>query len=94
MHVCRYLKGNTKDTNNFVIHLNSKEIKLPFIVRTRKDGDLITPFGMNGSMKLKKYFKKKNYLMQLLFTIAGFCCIPLIIMQLMMLIVMICLLEF
>ena len=35
-------------------------------------------------MKLKKYFKKKNYLMQLLFTIAGFCCIPLIIMQLIM----------
>jgi len=35
-------------------------------------------------MKIKKYLKKKNYLMQLLFTIAGFCCIPLIIMQLIM----------
>lgn len=35
-------------------------------------------------MKLKKYLKQKNYLMQLLFTIAGFCCIPLIIMQLIM----------
>ncbi len=35
-------------------------------------------------MKLKKYLKKKNYLMQLLLTIAGFVCIPLIIMQLLM----------
>lgn len=24
-------------------------------IRTRRDGDIITPFGMNGSMKLKKY---------------------------------------
>ena len=35
-------------------------------------------------MKLKKYLKKKKYLMQLLLTIAGFVCIPLIIMQLLM----------
>ena len=35
-------------------------------------------------MKLKKYLKKKNYLMQLLFTIAGFLCIPLIVMQVIM----------
>lgn len=35
-------------------------------------------------MKLKKYLKQKNYLMQLVFTIAGFCCIPLILMQLIM----------
>ena len=32
-------------------------------------------------MKLKKYIKKKNYLLQLFFTIAGFCCIPLILLQ-------------
>ena len=35
-------------------------------------------------MKLKQYLKKKNYLMQLLLTIAGLVCIPLIIMQLLM----------
>ena len=35
-------------------------------------------------MKLIKYLKKKNYLMQLLFTIACFCCVPLIVMQLVM----------
>lgn len=33
-------------------------------------------------MKIKKYLKKKNYLLQLFFTIAGFCCIPLILLQL------------
>lgn len=35
-------------------------------------------------MKIKKYFKKKNYLLQLFCTIAGLCCIPLIILQLVM----------
>lgn len=35
-------------------------------------------------MKIRNYLKKKNYLMQLLLTIAGFVCIPLIIMQLLM----------
>lgn len=33
-------------------------------------------------MKIRNYFKKKNYLMKLFFTIAGFCCIPLLILQL------------
>ena len=33
-------------------------------------------------MKIRKYLKKKNYLLQLFFTIAGFCCIPLIVLQL------------
>lgn len=29
-------------------------------VRTRRDGDIITPFGMTGSMKLKKYLNLKG----------------------------------
>lgn len=29
-------------------------------LRTRRDGDFITPFGMNGSMKLKKYLNLKG----------------------------------
>lgn len=33
-------------------------------------------------MKIKKLFKKKTYLWQLCITIAGFCCIPLILLQL------------
>lgn len=32
----------------------------PLILRTRKDGDIITPFGMKGSMKLKKYMNGKG----------------------------------
>ena len=36
-------------------------------------------------MKIRNFIKKKNYLMQLFFTIAGLCCVPLIILQLVML---------
>ena len=32
-------------------------------------------------MKIKKYLKKNNYLLQLFFTIACLCCIPLILLQ-------------
>ena len=32
----------------------------PLILRTRHDGDIITPFGMKGSMKLKKYMNGKG----------------------------------
>ena len=35
-------------------------------------------------MNIKNYFKKKNYLLQLFCTIAGLCCIPLIVLQLVM----------
>ena len=35
-------------------------------------------------MKIKNFFLKKNYLMQLFLTIAGLCCVPLIILQLVM----------
>lgn len=35
-------------------------------------------------MKIKNYLKKNNYLLQLFCTIAGLCCIPLIILQLVM----------
>ena len=32
-------------------------------------------------MKIRKYWKQKNYMLQLFGTIAGFCCIPLILLQ-------------
>jgi len=48
--------NNTKLTNNFVIHLNSKEIKLPFIVRTRKNGDYMTVKNMTGRKKINDIF--------------------------------------
>lgn len=34
--------------------------EFPLTVRTRRNGDIIQPFGMQGKMKLKKYFINKN----------------------------------
>ena len=44
---------------NFV-YVDLSKIKLPLTLRNRKDGDVINPFGMNGSMKLKKYLNSKG----------------------------------
>ena len=35
-------------------------IKFPLVLRTRRDGDIINPYGMSGSMKLKKYLNQKG----------------------------------
>ncbi len=35
-------------------------VRFPFTLRTRKDGDIISPFGMQGTMKLKKYLNSKG----------------------------------
>ena len=35
-------------------------MEFPFTLRTRRNGDIIQPFGMQGKMKLKKYFINKN----------------------------------
>ena len=43
-------------TNNFVCHLNSKDIKLPLYVRNRKDGDYIEILNLNGKKKIKDLF--------------------------------------
>lgn len=41
-------------------YVDLSKIKLPLFARTRKDGDIINPFGMTGSMKLKKYLNSKG----------------------------------
>ena len=46
-------------TANFV-YVDLSEVKLPLTVRTRREGDIINPFGMSGTMKLKKYFNSKG----------------------------------
>ena len=46
-------------TANFA-YVDLSKVKFPLIVRSRKDGDIITPFGMTGSMKLKKYMNSKG----------------------------------
>ncbi|MBQ9072812.1 MAG: tRNA lysidine(34) synthetase TilS [Bacilli bacterium] len=51
-----YVDNFTKDGSNYVIHINSEEIKLPFHVRTRKDGDLMCIKNMNGSKKVNDIF--------------------------------------
>lgn len=40
--------------------VNIDDGRLNFKVRTRREGDTITPFGMTGSMKLKKYLNSKS----------------------------------
>ncbi|HPF83158.1 MAG TPA: tRNA lysidine(34) synthetase TilS [Bacilli bacterium] len=40
------------NTSNYMCKLNSKEIKLPLYVRTKKDGDKMTVRGMNGTKKI------------------------------------------
>ena len=48
--------NNTDLTSNYVIHLNSKEVKLPFHVRTRKDGDYMIVKNMTGRKKINDIF--------------------------------------
>lgn len=42
------------------IFADFSNIKLPLVLRTRRNGDIIQPLGMKGKMKLKKYFINKS----------------------------------
>ena len=44
------------DNSNNIIRLNSEEIKLPIIVRNRRNGDKIKIKNLNGSKKIKDIF--------------------------------------
>lgn len=46
-------------TANFV-YVDLSNMLFPLTLRTRHDGDIICPFGMSGTMKLKKYFNSKG----------------------------------
>jgi len=48
-----------ESTANFA-YIDLSNVEFPLTLRTRKDGDIITPFGMQGSMKLKKYMNGKG----------------------------------
>lgn len=50
------IDNSSQLTSNYVIHLNSKDIKLPFHVRSRKDGDKITVKNMSGTKKVNDIF--------------------------------------
>lgn len=51
---------STIDNSNNICRLNSKELSLPLIVRTRKVGDKIRVKGLNGSKKVKDIFIDKK----------------------------------
>lgn len=42
------------------IFTDMSNVKMPLTLRTRRNGDIIQPFGMKGKMKLKKYFINKS----------------------------------
>lgn len=52
------------DNSNFICRLNSEDIKLPLIVRNRRDGDKMTVKGLSGSKKIKDIFINEKVLMQ------------------------------
>lgn len=47
---------DTSEKSNYIIKLNSKDIKLPIIVRTKEERDTIEVKNLNGSKKIKKIF--------------------------------------
>jgi tRNA(Ile)-lysidine synthase len=54
--VIKLIDKDDKDKSNNIIRLNSKDIKLPLIVRTRENGDKIHVKNMNGSKKVNDIF--------------------------------------
>lgn len=46
--------------NDSFAYVNLNNIGLNLTLRTRRDGDYISPFGMSGKMKLKKYLNSKG----------------------------------
>lgn len=50
------LTSDISDTSNYTIRLDSKKVKLPLIVRNKKDGDKIVVKNMQNSKKIKEIF--------------------------------------
>lgn len=50
------IKEETDDTSNYTIRLNSKELSMPLIVRTRQNGDKMEIKNLNGHKKIKDIF--------------------------------------
>lgn len=48
------------DATSTFVYVDLSHIELPLTLRTRKDGDIINPFGMTGTMKLKKFLNSKG----------------------------------
>ena len=52
----KVLDKDIDDNSNFIIRLNSENIKLPLHVRTKKQGDKILIKNMNNKKKVKEIF--------------------------------------
>ena len=50
------IDNTTNDTSNFVIHLNSNDIKFPLHVRCKKNGDFMYIKNMNGKKNISDIF--------------------------------------
>ena len=51
---------SSDDNSNNICRLNSQEVRLPLIIRTRKVGDKMAVKGLNGSQKIKDIFIDKK----------------------------------
>ena len=47
---------SVESNSNYVCRLSSKDIKLPIIIRTKKDGDMMEVMNLNGHKKIKDIF--------------------------------------
>lgn len=54
----------TEENSNFICRLDSSEISLPLVVRTRKFGDRMLVKGLHGTQKLKNIFIDKKILLK------------------------------
>ncbi len=52
--------SDVSDNSNYICRLNSKEVSLPLIVRSRRFGDRMKIKGLNGSKKVKDIFIDKK----------------------------------
>ncbi len=57
----KYEPQNNKNT----VFISGDNITEPLVIRNRRNGDRISPFGMQGSKKLKDYFSDKKISLQL-----------------------------
>ena len=53
------VKNYPQETEHFA-YINLENLSIDFEIRTRQDGDIIQPFGLKGTQKLKKYLNSKK----------------------------------
>jgi len=62
INICKF-DGSVYENNKFsnrTVYVDFSSVDFDFEFRTRKNGDIIQPFGLNGHQKLKKYLNSKK----------------------------------